>query len=89
MSMEDDLRQEFEQALVEGRQPCCLSCHAPLVVHEYLLQRRVWQWNAQTGRYHQTIVDDGADGPMCQECDAQFEFAIGGSQLLRDLGLDD
>jgi len=85
--MENDIHQEFEQAVKEGRQPLCPYCHNLLTIEENYSKLTVWKWNVQDCRYYKQIRDEGTSRPCCTNCEGELNFFMESSQLLCDLGL--
>ena len=85
--MDNDLKRELLDAQEKGCHPRCPECHKPLVIEEVWCRVQVWKWDALTRCYRKYIEDEGTHRPCCRECQAEFSFFMGSSQLLQDTGL--
>ena len=68
---EPDVRKEFEQARVEGRQPLCPYCKAPLEIGQYYSVYVQWTWNHKKKGYQQDGPNWDDDTPFCGNCGAK------------------
>lgn len=68
MSIIRTVKQEFEQALQEKRQPNCPYCRKPLVVEQEQTDSICWLWNSEQNRYEQYEEESCGDEPRCMSC---------------------
>lgn len=85
----DEIEQEFENALAEGRQPNCPYCRAPLVVRHICDYVHDFVWNDKIKKYKKyEWLDGGATTPECENCEAKSWDFVGQLEAGRKLGLD-
>jgi hypothetical protein len=67
--IDPEIRQMFETAEKEGRQPNCISCGEPLEIGQSFYTDVWWKWDPDTRRY-QKFQEDYAncDKPYCLKC---------------------
>ena len=65
-----EIREMFETAEKEGRQPNCISCGEPLEIGQSFYTDVSWKWDPDTRRY-QKFQEDSADcdKPYCLKCE--------------------
>ena len=85
------VKQEFMQAMQEGRQPNCPYCQKPLEVEVSQFEHCLWRWSCDKQRFEKTKYSEGED-PKCVECGSRNDdfvaFTSEVSGLCAKLGLD-
>ena len=68
--IDSEIRDMFETAEIEGRQPNCISCGEPLEIGQSFYTDVWWKWDPDTKRY-QKFQEDSADcdKPYCLKCE--------------------
>jgi len=68
---ESEVKEEYQKAKVEGRQPLCPYCNALLEVEQYQYVFIYWRWNSKEKRYEKEESDGYADKPFCTACETK------------------
>lgn len=64
----ESVKEEYELAMKEDRQPNCIYCGKPLEVRQIQYTDLTWKWCEKGKRYYK-IEDVGcADKPFCAYC---------------------
>jgi len=68
--LDQEIREMFETAEKEGRQPNCISCGEPLEIGQSFYTDVWWKWDPDSKRY-QKFQEDSADcdKPYCLKCE--------------------
>jgi hypothetical protein len=67
--IDQEIRDMFELAEKEGRQPNCIYCGQPLEIGQSFYTDVSWKWNAETRKYEKFQEDcSDCDKPYCLKC---------------------
>ena len=68
--IDPEIREMFETAEKEGRQPNCISCGEPLEIGQSFYTNVWWKWNLETKKYEKFQEDSAdCDKPYCLRCE--------------------
>lgn len=70
IGIDPDIREMFESAETEGRQPNCIYCCGLLEIGQSLYTDVWWKWNLETKKYEKFQEDSAdCDKPYCLRCE--------------------
>lgn len=61
------IREEYELARKEGRQPNCIYCSKPLTIIQTQYVDLTWKWSEEEKRYKK-FESGEAEKPYCADC---------------------
>jgi len=73
---ESEIKEEYQKAKAEGRQPTCPKCDSPLQGGQPQYLSNYWQWNNKTKRYERDESDPDIGEPFCTACTAEYPESL-------------
>jgi hypothetical protein len=73
---ENEVKEEYQEAKAEGKQPNCPHCKAPRQGGQTQYLSNYWRWNDKTKRYEREESDLNADEPFCTVCRAEYRESL-------------
>ena len=65
----NEIKEEYQKAKAEGRQPLCPYCNAPLEVGQDQTVFFNWRWDNESKTYGKEESDWEPDKPFCMNCE--------------------
>ena len=73
---ENEVKEEYQEAKAEGKQPFCPHCKEPMQTGQTQYLSNYWQWNNKTKRYEREESAPDTDEPFCTVCRAEYRESL-------------